>query len=409
VGDPTRLQQILINLIGNAVKFTERGEVTLTITPSESDPSRLCFAVADTGIGIPGEQLETIFDDFTQAESSTTRRFGGTGLGLGICRRLVERMGGELKVRSEAGKGSTFYFDALFVMSSGAKIDRLEEFSVAGRRVLIVDDNPTNRLILSRMCAAWGMLPTESESAGAAVVTLPQAARNEQPFDLVIVDRVMPGADGFELVSEIRRLAPTMPILMLSSNGTPGDETRAHHLHLAGYALKPVAGDELLRIICDAFREMDHGQAASCVADRQTSQARILIADDSEDNRFLWQAYLANTSYEVVFAENGALAVELANVKPFDLILMDVQMPVMDGLCATRLIRRAAHEQGRSQVPVLALTANAREVDVEASLAAGCNAHLTKPILEAKLISAIEEYLQPVHGPILDPAPALAH
>jgi PAS domain S-box-containing protein len=405
VGDPTRLQQILFNLLGNAVKFTERGEITLTMASHALDPARLSFQVADTGIGIPPEKLETIFDDFTQADSSTTRRFGGTGLGLGICRKLVQRMDGELKVRSEPGKGSTFYFDALFGVSERAKPIQPElMIGMAGRRVLIVDNNSTNRLILSEMCAAWGMLPAESENAETAVVTLRDAVRNKQAFDLVIVDRFMPGMDGFGLVAEVRAIAPKVPILMVSSDNTPGDETKAHLAGLAGYAVKPVRRAELLRMIREALGEGAHSHPPSSEkapipsAKAHSSHARILIVDDSADNRYLFQVYMEDTSYAVTFAEDGQAAVELARSQPFDLIVMDVQMPTMDGLTATKLIRQEAREQGRPEVPVLALTAHARQVDVVASLQAGCNAHLTKPILKEKLLSAIEEHLGNLSG-----------
>jgi PAS domain S-box-containing protein len=404
VGDPTRLQQILFNLLGNAVKFTERGEITLTIASHAHDPARLSFEVADTGIGIPAGKLATIFDDFTQADSSTTRRFGGTGLGLGICRKLVQRMDGELKVRSEAGSGSVFYFDAVFGAGAHHKAMQPELMvAVAGRRVLIVDNNFTNRLILSEMCAAWGMLPAESGNAEIALVALRDAAQNRQPFDLVIVDRLMPAMDGFELVSKIRGIAPKIPIMMVSSDNIPGDETKAQSMELAGYAVKPVRRAELLRMICDALGEGEHGHrptptnAPISSAKPQTSHARILIVDDSEDNRFLFGVYMEGTSYEVTFAEDGQSAVELARSQPFDLIVMDVQMPVMDGLTATKLIRQQEREQGRPEVPVLAVTADARQVDLDASLQAGCTAHLTKPILKNKLLAAIEEHLGAIH------------
>ena len=400
VGDPTRLQQILFNLLGNAVKFTERGEITLTIASHAHDPARLSFEVADTGIGIPAGQLETIFDDFKQADSSTTRRFGGTGLGLGICRNLVQRMGGELKVRSEAGKGSVFYFDALFGVSARDKALPPELMVAgAGRRVLIVDNNSTNRLILSEMCAAWGMLHAECESAASAVVALRDALDNEQAFDLVIVDRVMPGMDGFALASEIRRIDPKVPILMVSSDNAPGDETKAQLAGLAGYAVKAVRRAELLRMIGDALGEGARTdrpaaeEAAVAPAQPHTSHARILVVDDSADNRFLFGVYLEDTSYDITFAEDGQSAVELARSQPFDLIVMDVQMPMMDGLTATKLIRQEERDQGRPPVPVLAVTADARQVDVDASLKAGCNAHLTKPILKEKLLRAIEAHL----------------
>ncbi len=394
VGDPTRLQQILFNLLGNAVKFTERGEITLTIASHAHDPARLSFAVADTGIGIPAGKLEKIFDDFTQADSSTTRRFGGTGLGLGICRKLVQRMDGELKVRSELGKGSVFYFDALFGVSARAKpIPPELMMGVAGRRVLIIDNNSTNRLILSEMCAAWDMLPAESESAERALVALRDAVQHNQAFDLVIVDRLMPGMDGFELATEIRAITPNVPILMVSSDNIPGDETKAQLAGLAGYAVKPVRRAELLRMICEALGEGAHSHPPIPSAKSHTSHARILIVDDSEDNRYLFGVYMEGTSYEITFAEDGQSAVELARSQPFDLIVMDVQMPEMDGLTATKLIRQQAREQGRTEVPVLAVTADARQVDVDASLEAGCTAHLTKPILKEKLLAAIEEHL----------------
>ncbi len=400
VGDPTRFQQILFNLLGNAIKFTEQGEIILAIAPHEDDRWRLLIEVSDTGIGISSEKLVSIFDDFTQADSSTTRRYGGTGLGLGICRKLVQRMHGELKVRSEIGKGSVFYFDALFGASEqGKRIQPELMVGLAGCRVLIVDNNSINRLILSEMCAAFGMLPAQSESAEIAVASLREAARNKAAFDLVIVDRFMPGMDGFELASQIRQITPNLPILMMSSDNAPGDETRAKLAGLAGYAIKPVFRAVLLRMIRDALGKTAGGHRPASEkdpvqqAEPHTNHARLLIVDDSDDNRFLFRAYLAGSSYAVTFAQDGRSAVELARSQPFDLIIMDVQMPEMDGLTATKLIRQQAHEQGRPEVPILALTAHARQVDVDASLIAGCNAHLTKPILKARLLSAIETHL----------------
>ena len=400
VGDPIRLQQILFNLLGNAIKFTERGEIILTIAPHKHDRRRLCIEVCDTGIGIASEKLANIFDDFTQADSSTTRLFGGTGLGLGICRKLVQHMHGELKVRSEIGKGSVFYFDALFGASEQAKRIQPEVMvGIAGCRVLIVDNNSTNRLILSETCAACGMLPAESESAEMALAMLREASLHKVAFDLVILDRCMPVMDGFELASEIQRITPTLPILMMSSDKAPGDETRAKLAGLAGYTVKPIRRTVLVSMICDALGESAGGHRLASEktpaqsAKPHISHAHILIVDDSEDNRFLLGAYLEKSSYELTFAEDGRSAVEMARSRAFDLIVMDIQMPVMDGLTATELIRQEAREQGRAEVPILALTAHARQVDIEASLEAGCNAHLTKPILKQRFLRAIEEHL----------------
>jgi PAS domain S-box-containing protein len=400
VGDPTRLQQVLLNLLGNAVKFTERGEITLTIEANTDDPGHLHFHVSDTGIGIAEDKKITIFEDFTQAEASTTRRFGGTGLGLGICRRLINRMGGEIQVASEIGRGSTFGFDAYFQRSSQEKLKRAEVApGLVGRQVLIVDNNPTNRLIFAEMCSAWGMLPTECASAGSALTALQAAAENGAAFDVAIIDRLMPGVDGFTLVARARELGVETPMLITSSDNVPGDETRGRQLGVAGYAVKPVRRSELLRLVCLALgaadgREQEEaarvtGQTAKVPA---LQQARILIAEDSEDNRFLLQEYLKGTPYSLTFVENSEAAVAMSRSEQFDLVLMDMQMPVKDGLSATREIRALEAAEQRRRIPILSLTANARTEDVQASQEAGCDSHVPKPISKAKLLATIEQY-----------------
>ena len=401
VGDPTRLQQILINLLGNAVKFTEAGEITLKVSLDATTPNRLHFEVTDTGVGIPESELERIFQDFTQSESSTTRRFGGTGLGLGICRRLVNCMGGQLHVRSEFGKGSSFYFDAVFAASSLDKLRHPEMVAgLVGRRVLIVDDNSTNRLIFAEMCRGWGMTTSECASAGAALIALEMAAVNEEAFELMIVDRLMRRGDGFALVSQVRQTFFDIPIIMTTSDNTPGEQTRGQQLGVSGYAVKPVRRADLLRLVCRALGTTDSRKLDRATnAELASSQAgdlltgRILIAEDSDDNRFLLQEYLRNTGYKITFVNDGERALGAAGTQVFDLILMDMQMPVMDGLTATKLIREAEREAGRSAVPILALTANARKEDVEASRAAGCDAHVSKPISKPKLLSAIARHI----------------
>ncbi len=418
VGDPTRLQQVLMNLLGNAVKFTETGSITLTVEPEIAEKGRIRFTVSDTGIGIPPDKLASIFEDFTQAESSTTRRFGGTGLGLGICRRLVHCMSGELTVQSEFGKGSTFSFDAMFEICTQEKPAAAELVNgIAGKRVLIIDNNATNRLIFGEMCLSWGMATSECDSAAATLTALQAAASGEEPFDLVILDRLMPGKDGFQLISEIREIDATIPIIMASSDRVPGDETRCRQLHLAGYAVKPVRRSDLLRMVCRALgstpagspkhsRESAHELRPVPIPETPVRQGRILIAEDSSDNRFLLEAYLKNTPYEMTFAENGAIAVELSLSQNFDLILMDMQMPILDGLEATRLIRRNEGEQSREPIPILALTANARPEDIQISRDAGCTSHLSKPISKAKLLEAIAGHIRIAETP-LEPANVL--
>ncbi len=402
-GDPTRLQQILINLLGNAVKFTEQGEVTLRVTGSEA--GRVYFEVSDTGIGIHADKLQCIFDDFTQAETSTTRRFGGTGLGLGICRRLVSRMGGELKVTSEVGKGSCFSFDVSFAASKRLKRRRPEmSDGIVGRRVLIVDNNATNRLIFAQMCSAWGMQVSECSVAQNVLTALRSAASANQGFELMILDRLMPAIDGFRLVAEVREALPALPVIMATSDNLPGDETRSREMGLAGYMVKPVRRADLLRAICGALGAnlpTTPFESEDVPAERiaSVSEGSILIAEDSEDNRFLLQAYLKNAPYEITFVENGERAVESARSKAYDLILMDMQMPLMDGLTATTLIRRAEQANGDDPVPVLALTANARREDIDACIEAGCTSHLAKPISKAKLLGVIEEYLSKAKPP----------
>jgi PAS domain S-box-containing protein len=398
VGDPVRLQQILINLIGNAVKFTESGEIILTVIPeNDTDSAHLRFEVSDTGIGIPPHKLGSIFEDFTQAESSTTRRFGGTGLGLGIARRLVNRMSGELTVSSVLGQGSTFSFNALFTLSDKPMpAEGLQEMQdLVDRRVLVVDNNATNRLILSKMCLGWGMIPSEASCAADASALVHASIHDRKPFALALLDVLMPEVDGFETLQQIHAISPNLPVIMTTSNNQSGDATKARALGAVAFAVKPVRRTELLRLISAAVRPTHREQPPN--AELQTTGAlqalaNILVAEDSEDNRFLLEAYLSKQPYELSFVENGQEAVEIFEARHFDLVLMDVQMPVMDGLEAVRRIRHLERETNRPATPILALTANALLEDVERSHAAGCDSHLSKPISKEKLLTAIESF-----------------
>jgi len=398
-GDPTRLRQILINLLGNAIKFTDSGEIVLAVRNHESgQPGYIEFTVSDTGIGIAPEKLVLIFDDFTQADSSTTRRYGGTGLGLGISRRLVESMGGRLTATSSEGKGSTFRFTALFKSAPQAhrRIPAwVEDFS--GRRVLVIDDNATNRFILHETLETWGLVSEEYGVPEQALPAVAGALAKDLPYSLAIVDNHMPNMSGFEVAGKIRKIAPDLPMIMLASDTLLGDAERRREVGLSGYGVKPVKRADLLRLVCDALAVHREGEPKLLVTPEHQNgtqldtNLRILVAEDSPDNRLLVRAYLKGTSHILTFVEDGKAAVEQFQAGDFDLILMDIQMPVMDGLTAARAIRLAEQERGLTPVAIIAVTANALPEDIKASQDAGCDAYLSKPISKQKLLAAIEE------------------
>ncbi len=396
VGDPARLRQVLINLLGNGVKFTEAGEVLLTVRNHTSGkPGEVEFSISDTGIGIPPDKLEAIFDRFAQADSSITRQYGGTGLGLEISRRLVECMGGLLTVTSRVGEGSTFHFNVCFERGNHNERKTTPEIAdLHGRRVLVIDDNATNRFILGETLKAWGMESAEFGLPAEALANLSASNESKRPYSLVLVDSEMPGMNGFETTARIKELAPDLPVVMFTSDVQPGDVLRRREAGLFGYAVKPVKRTELMRLLCGAMRSQERFEPESA-HQKETEPARplkILIAEDSADNRFLLQAYLNGSPHQCTFADSGKAALNIFAAESFDLILMDMQMPVMDGLSATRAIRALEQEKGTAAIPILALTANARPEDVEASRNAGCDVHLSKPISKDKLLCAIEEY-----------------
>jgi signal transduction histidine kinase/CheY-like chemotaxis protein/HPt (histidine-containing phosphotransfer) domain-containing protein len=415
MGDPTRLRQVLINLLGNAVKFTDSGEVVLTVrNPASGRPGQIEFGVSDTGIGIPPGTLETIFDDYAQGDASTTRKYGGTGLGLGISRRIVEAMGGRITATSSEGEGSTFRFIAQFEPApETARKVRIPLGDLAGKRVLLIDDNSTNCLILREALQAWGLKSDAFRMPEEALASLPEAMAGEQPYSLVIIDSCMPGMDGFEATAEIRRIARSLPIVMLTSNARPGEATRGVQAGLSGYAVKPVSRTHLLRLVCDAMEtrmgpelHLANPDAANSAGHKETEliePARILVAEDSPDNRLLVQMYLKGSPYQLTFEEDGKAAVDRFAAADFDLVLMDVQMPVMDGIAATRAIRALERERSTPPIPIVALTANANLRDIERSRDAGCDAHLSKPISKLNLIAAIEEFRR--HPKLVETAP----
>ena len=399
-GDPSRLRQIVLNLIGNAVKFTEKGEIVVRVMPDadHQDPVSLHFSVSDTGIGIPADKLAAIFGSFTQVDSSTTRKYGGTGLGLTISTRLVELMNGRISVQSELGRGSTFSF-VVRLEPAREPVQRIftPPVDIRGMDILIVDDNSTNRLILRETLTAHGAIVHEASDGPAALVAFERALKERKEFRLILTDGQMPGMDGFAVAEAIKAAGGDVKtVLMLTSSQLSGDLTRARKLGVGAYLVKPVKWSELHKAIQQAFApaplESEERVTSGAVEHRASPENRILLVEDTADNRLLVKAYLKDTAYVIDEAENGEVALEEFKNHPYRLVLMDVQMPVMDGHEATRRMRAWEKEHGKAPTPIIALTAHAIKEDVEKSLAAGCTAHLTKPIKKTTLLQAIGEY-----------------
>ena len=386
--DSGRLRQIIVNLVGNSLKFTEAGEVVLDVErESEPDalPIRLHFRVTDTGVGIPEDKLQKIFEAFEQADSSMTRRYEGTGLGLAISSRLVELMNGEIWVESEQHRGSTFHFLADFEPAPEAFQDRARNTtSLAGRRVLVVDDNATNRRILDEILRNWQIEPVLAENAADAIVAIEQATHSGRPFDLILTDANMPDVDGFTLVEQLnsRNDLDSPVLMMLTSGGRMGDLTRATDLGIAAYLIKPVKQSELFDAIVEALGvESTEGEESSFGAGptRHTRSLDVLLAEDSHVNQKLAIALLEKWGHKVTVAENGRKAVEQWAAGNFDIILMDIQMPEVDGHDATRQIRDLEQQTG-GHTPIMAMTAHALKGDEEKCLAVGMDEYISKPI-----------------------------
>jgi PAS domain S-box-containing protein len=403
VGDPSRLRQILVNLIGNAVKFTERGEVTVRVEceSEEADNVRLHFSVMDTGIGVAQEKQATIFDAFIQADGSTARRYAGTGLGLTICRRLVEMMGGRIWLESAVGQGSVFHFNARFGFGSHSTRPKpFETTKLEGLPVLVVDDNPTNRRILEGMLAAWGMSPAVAESAPLALSQLRRAIETGRPFPLMLVDANMPGQDGFWLVEQVRqeaRLAGTTAI-MLTSAGQRGDGARCRELRVGAYLRKPIGRSELLtallRVLGTNFDEQTQLPLITRHSLREERRTlRILLAEDNPVNQTLAVRLLRKYGHDAEVVSNGREALDRLKKESFDLVLMDVQMPEMDGYEATAAIREMEKATG-GHIPILAMTAHVMKGDEERCLEAGMDGYVAKPIKVDELLKQIEGFAQ---------------
>ena len=377
--------------MGNAVKFTDRGEVVLDVwreAETETDVT-LSFTVRDTGIGIPLDKQLGVFEAFEQVDHSTTRRFGGSGLGLAICRRLVDLMGGEISLQSEVGVGSTFRFsvtlEKAFVPDQEVSPAAPFDAPLAGTRVLAVDDNQTNRIILREMLSNWGLKPCCVDGVKAAMERLREAHQAGSPFDLVLTDANMPERNGFDLIEQIKRdnnLQSTV-IMMLTSGGGSGDVARCERLGVASYLLKPVKQSELLDAIVLAMGLPDRQEMATTAVSAATYPTirplHVLLAEDSLVNQKLAVGLLEKYGHRVEVVNNGREAVNAIDSRQFDLVLMDVQMPEMDGFEATAIIRAKQRGTGR-HIPIVAMTAHAMKGDRERCLESGMDDYVAKPI-----------------------------
>jgi signal transduction histidine kinase/CheY-like chemotaxis protein/HPt (histidine-containing phosphotransfer) domain-containing protein len=398
VGDAGRLRQIIVNLVGNAIKFTQQGEVVIQAQcDSQSDHElRLHFSVADTGIGIPAEKQSLIFEAFAQADGSTTRNYGGTGLGLAISSQLAGLMGGRVWVESTAGKGSTFHFTVHFGVAEKQHAPTIQTFQAEQLHlpVLLVDDNATNRRVLTDMVRGWGMQPTAVESGAAALETMKRAETDGRGFKLAIIDSNMPDMNGFELAEQIRQ-DPNMAgstIMMLTSAGRSGDAARCRELEIVAYLFKPIRKSELLSAILTVLGERSNDSApdlATRYSLQETSRKlRILVAEDNPVNQTVVVRILRKMGHSPKIACNGREALSLLSAEPFDLVFMDIQMPEMDGLTATRTIREHEKQTG-FHIPIIAMTAHAMKGDKERCLDAGMDDYVSKPVRGKDIQEAI--------------------
>ncbi len=397
-GDPGRLRQVLVNLVGNAIKFTEKGKVVVTVANAgeaskageEADAAVLHFTVTDTGVGVPEDKRQMIFEAFTQADGSTRRKFGGTGLGLAISSRLVKMMGGRIWVDAgPGGRGSSFHFTMrLEVYRESLEKPVLTPVeSLRALPLLVVDDNATNRHMLVKTLRKWQMEPVAVDSGLAALDALRSRAAAGDPFRLILMDAQMQGMDGFETAHQVRQEPGIRaPIVMLRSVGNPGDAARRRKTGIYAYLNKPVRQEELIRAICGAMGASPAVEAGAADA----RGLRILLAEDNLVNRTLAVRLMEREGHRVTVATNGREALAMFRAEPFDLVLMDVQMPEMDGFEATAAIR-AEERTGGGHLPIIAMTAFAMKGDAERCLAAGMDCYVSKPIDTVKLHHAIAE------------------
>ena len=400
-GDPSRIRQVLVNLVGNAIKFTNSGEIALRteLLQLQDGHAIVHFAVCDTGIGIAPDKQDLIFDAFSQEDTSTTRKYGGTGLGLSICRRLVELMGGRIWLHSQMGEGSTFHFSVQLELSEQATSAQGSQVNLVGRRILVVDDNATNRRILCSMLSLLKTIPRAVDSAHAALALMEEGSTD---FDCILLDAQMPEMDGYELA---RRLHATYkylpPMLMLSSGALRGDAQRCQEAGIAGFFSKPISLDELhaaLGRLFDNAPITNKVTGAPLVTRHSLREARralvVLLVEDHPTNQKLALGLLGKWGHIATLARNGQEALDILATRSFDVILMDMQMPVMGGIEATQRIRARETEHQLKHTPIIAMTAAAMQDDRDACLAAGMDDYLSKPIR----VKELQEKLQSIGG-----------
>lgn len=403
-GDPGRFRQVLVNLMGNAAKFTKSGEIELTVLVAEESDEHITLhtQVRDTGIGLPENKLETIFDAFCQADGSTTREFGGTGLGLSVCRKIASLMGGHVWAESWQGEGSTFHFTSRMRKSSQQRLKTFTKVPLDGKRVLVADDNATNVSILEHILADAGMVVTSTTDSTTVRHLIEQSLATQQPFDLIILDIQMPQPDGYALARIIRNEIPATantPLLAYTS-ANDRNAKRCNQLGFNAFLTKPARREILFKTIEKLLGEekTDKEKVAAeklitqySVREELKQSIRILLAEDNPVNQKLATLILTKAGYKVEVAHNGKAAIDTFSASPeeFDLILMDIQMPEVDGLEATRIIR----ERGFIQIPIVAMTANAMKGDREICLNAGMNDYISKPIKREIVFEIIEKWL----------------
>jgi signal transduction histidine kinase/CheY-like chemotaxis protein len=407
LGDPGRIRQIVVNLVGNAIKFTEKGEIVVSVEQQETsaDSATLHFSVRDTGIGIAVDKQQKVFEAFSQADGSMARKYGGTGLGLAICQRLVKLMNGRLWLESQPGQGSTFHFVITLGLQESPcpRPVPMQPERLLNMPVLIVDDNYTNRRVLHGMLTRWGMRPTATDGGQTGLQALHDAKNTGTPFPLVLLDGHMPDMDGFTVAGLIRQ-DPSLAgatVMMLTSAGQVGDATRCRDLGISAYLVKPVRQGELLTAICAVLQMAPthiHDQLVTKhTLKEQRHRHRLLLAEDNAVNQKLAMRLLEKRGFDVTVVGDGRAALDALEKSSFDAILMDVQMPEMGGFEATAAIRNREKSTG-AHIPIIAMTAHALKGDQELCLAAGMDAYVSKPIRTSELYRIIDEQLEALNA-----------
>ncbi len=405
-GDPGRLRQILTNLIGNATKFTNRGEISVLVdTLEEGDETvKLRFQIKDTGIGIPEDKLGSLFEEFTQVDSSSTREFGGTGLGLAISKKLVHLLGGEISVESKLGEGSVFEFTGVFKKRLSPPPAEQQEHKVKGSKILVVDDHPTNRTLLVRMLESWGSRCYACANGEEALRKLHEAHHEQYPFAIAILDMQMPGMDGATLGKRIKEDASLQKIrlIMMTSIGERGDSARMARAGFSAYLTKPIKQSQLYDclalVLSGGTAEKDDPKqpiiTRHTIAETNKKNVRILVAEDNPINQKLVLRLLEKFGYSVDLVNSGTATLEALKTEHYNLVLMDIQMPDMDGYEATRKIRRELEGKSSRDIPIIAMTAHTMAGDREKCLETGMDDHIGKPIDPAALADTIAHWLR---------------